>query len=492
MKKNIFVVCIAVLCIHVDQLLAAPKNSKKTVENTHVTPKVITHQKKVDICLLPLDLIKAYNFWIGCAPVDRAQDGLMQDTLADQVKKLFSVHDYEDTEILASIPNDIDFVILNNDVSASEQVLRAWYAKIRPGGMLICTQGNSAFKEQIYEMFQDQNALFKCVNNDLWYIQKKHVLSCIIPTYNRAHTLSIAIDSLYNQNLNIPFEVIVTDDASTDETQKILNQYKQKYDNFHFYVHEVNGGASKARNTCIAHAQGDLIFNLDSDNYLETRSLQGLIDLLDMSGCDAAAFGKIKYFYQAANGRKTLSHLWHYEFPHNICSFASIFGNARIPTGSGNYLFTKKSYDRAKGYNGRTVETWRFGYKQLATGAKIAILPNTYYWHRLSSDGKWNSNEALRKNNPAIFKTCMQYSELIVHNKKFYASNDSNFLGNIEKGAIKPIAVDALEHLFSAYRYEELGLFDDAVQEYDRAIQKGAWHENVHKRRRLAAQKILP
>ena len=37
-------------------------------------------------------------------------------------------------------------------------------------------------------------------------------------------------------------------------------------------LHAVNGGASKARNTCIEHAQGDLIFNLDSDNYLEPRS----------------------------------------------------------------------------------------------------------------------------------------------------------------------------------------------------------------------------
>ena len=48
----------------------------------------------------------------------------------------------------------------------------------------------------------------------------------------------------------------------------------------------------------------------------------------------------------------------------------------------------------------------------------------------------------------------------------------TDFLTNIEKGKIKPIAADALEHLFAAYKYEEFGLFKDAVKEYDLAIAK--------------------
>ena len=286
----------------------------------------------------------------------------------------------------------------------------------------------------------------------------------------------------------IPFEVIVTDDASTDETQDLLRYYQQKYESFSFYVHAVNGGASKARNTCIEHAQGDLIFNLDSDNYLEPRSLQGLIDLLDTTGADSAVFGTIKYFSPTPDGYKRFSHVWHFEFPDNICSFYTIFGNTRLPIGSGNYLFTKKSFERAQGYNGRIAETWRFGYKQLATGAKMAVLPGTYYWHRLSPDGKWKSNEELQKNNPAIFKTCMEYSELLLPNKSLSSSDNMDFLTNIEKGKIKSIAADALEHLFAAYTYEEFRLFKDAVKEYDLAMQKGAQHETIYTRRALAAQ----
>ena len=179
---------------------------------------------------------------------------------------------------------------------------------------------------------------------------------------------------------------------------------------------------------------------------------------------------------------------WKFKFPDNICSFNDIFGNIYIPIGLGNYLFTKKSFHRAQGYSGRAMETWRFGYKQLATGSKIAILPNTYYWHCLSPDGKWNSNEALNKNNYAAFKTCMQYPELITHNKSFLSCDNANLLPNIEIGKIKSIPTDALNHLFNAYKYEEFKLYADAIQEYEKAIEKGACHENIYKRLLLAKQ----
>ncbi len=473
------------LCIYTSQLIAVPKNRVKISEKNALHSK----QEKIVTYNSPSELIKAHNFWIGCECGDTFKENRPNDDLYRTVQKLFSVQFYTDEATIASIPNGIDFVFFTTMAGISEHVLSLWYEKIKPGGMLIGTGSDQAFKDQIDAIFQDQNALITQVNSRVWYIQKKHFLSCIIPTYNRAHTLSAAIDSLYKQDLNIPFEVIVTDDASTDNTQEILSSYQKKYANFHFHVHEVNCGASKARNTCIEHAQGDLIFNLDSDNYLEPKSLQRLIELLDTSGCDIAVFGIIKYFYQLANGRKVFSHTWQFKFPHNICSFQTIFGTSRIPSGSGNYLFTKKSFERAKGYSGRTVETWRFGYKQLATGAKMAILPGVHYWHRLSPDGKWNSNEALDKNGAAAFKTYQQYPELIVWGKNFSTTHAMNFFANIEKGIIKPIAKDALAHLFNAYKYEELGLFNDALQEYDYAIQKGVQHENVHAKRMLATQK---
>ena len=75
-------------------------------------------------------------------------------------------------------------------------------------------------------------------------------------------------------------------------------------------------------------------------------------------------------------------------------------------------------------------------------------------------------------------------------NKSLSDSDEENLLANIETGKIKSISRHALEHLFTAYNYEEFGLFANAVKEYDQAIQKGAQHENVYSRCALAVQKI--
>ena len=48
-----------------------------------------------------------------------------------------------------------------------------------------------------------------------------------IPTYNRAYTLNRCLDSLINQSFK-DFEVVVVDDGSTDNTQKIINKYQHQ------------------------------------------------------------------------------------------------------------------------------------------------------------------------------------------------------------------------------------------------------------------------
>ena len=83
----------------------------------------------------------------------------------------------------------------------------------------------------------------------------------------------------------------------------------------------------------------------------------------------------------------------------------------------------------------------------------------------------------------------MQYPELVVQDDNFFTTDMTNVIANIEKGILTPVASDALEHLFNAYRFEEFGLFDDAIQEYDYALQKGAQHENVLAKRAEADRK---
>lgn len=94
-------------------------------------------------------------------------------------------------------------------------------------------------------------------------------ISVIIPTYNRAHCIKDAIDSVLNQNFK-DYELIVVDDGSTDGTENIIKEYGSCLR----LIKQQNGGVSTARNTGIRAARGDWIAFLDSDDIWERDKLK--------------------------------------------------------------------------------------------------------------------------------------------------------------------------------------------------------------------------
>lgn len=88
-------------------------------------------------------------------------------------------------------------------------------------------------------------------------------VSVIIPTYNRAHFIQEAIDSVLRQDIkDCDIEIIVIDDGSMDNTGEIVSGYKDRVR----YIRLANGGAGRARNKGMEAAQGDWISFLDSDD----------------------------------------------------------------------------------------------------------------------------------------------------------------------------------------------------------------------------------
>ena len=95
--------------------------------------------------------------------------------------------------------------------------------------------------------------------------EKNPTVSVIIPTYNRAHLVGRAIQSVLNQTYQ-DFEVIVVDDGSTDNTEEIIKEFQKKDERIKYIKHEKNKGGSAARNTGIKAARGAYIAFLDSDD----------------------------------------------------------------------------------------------------------------------------------------------------------------------------------------------------------------------------------
>ena len=96
--------------------------------------------------------------------------------------------------------------------------------------------------------------------------------SIVIPAYNRAHFLGECLDSVLAQTF-ADWECLVVDDGSTDGTRDMVAGYVARDARFRYQWQE-NGGASAARNTGMALAQGTWIAFLDSDDSYLPSTLQ--------------------------------------------------------------------------------------------------------------------------------------------------------------------------------------------------------------------------
>ena len=91
--------------------------------------------------------------------------------------------------------------------------------------------------------------------------------SVIIAAYNIGEYIQRALESAAKQTLK-NIEIIVVNDASTDNTKQKILEMKEKYNNIIYLEHEVNKKAGGARNTGLAVAKGEYIVFLDGDDYL--------------------------------------------------------------------------------------------------------------------------------------------------------------------------------------------------------------------------------
>ena len=109
------------------------------------------------------------------------------------------------------------------------------------------------------------------------------MISVIIPTYNRARTILLAVQSVLQQTY-ADLELWVIDDCSTDHTKEILDQVQDS--RLHYYRLEKNSGACAARNKGIALAQGSYIAFNDSDDQWHKDKLEQQLRFLLATGSD--------------------------------------------------------------------------------------------------------------------------------------------------------------------------------------------------------------
>lgn len=100
--------------------------------------------------------------------------------------------------------------------------------------------------------------------------------SVIIPTYNRSEYVAAAVESALRQEY-APKEIIVYDDGSTDDTEKVLEKYMSQI----AYHRSINKGLVEARKEAISHASGNWIALLDSDDIWKPEYLRNIKETID-------------------------------------------------------------------------------------------------------------------------------------------------------------------------------------------------------------------
>jgi len=116
----------------------------------------------------------------------------------------------------------------------------------------------------------------------------KHLVSIIIPVYNKAAFVEETILSALGQTY--PYtEIILINDGSTDDSLKILKRYQQKDPHKIILIDQENQGVSKATNRGIKESKGEYIQFLDADDILSPDKIQRQIDLIKDNEKDVVA-----------------------------------------------------------------------------------------------------------------------------------------------------------------------------------------------------------
>lgn len=138
------------------------------------------------------------------------------------------------------------------------------------------------------------------------------LLTAAVPCYNSAEYMSRAIDTLLTGGDYM--EIIIVNDGSTDDTEKIGLEYQEKYPDIVRVISKENGGHGDAVNTGLANASGLYFKVLDSDDWVNEEALQQVIEKLKelIADGDSPDLFLTNYVYEkvGAKRKKVINYNW--------------------------------------------------------------------------------------------------------------------------------------------------------------------------------------
>lgn len=223
----------------------------------------------------------------------------------------------------------------------------------------------------------------------------------VIPTYNRADTLPRAIRSALDQSYK-DLTVLVVDDASTDDTPEVLAREFPCEPRLALIRVPYRGGAPRARNLGVEHANGRYVAFLDSDDEWHSRKIELQVEALSSRSDAVAAFSWIEHRDQ--NGS-----LFQLKIPATIETKDLLAANLLGTTSS--CLVDVQVFRKLGGFdpNLPSCQDWEM-WLRLATEGKLVVCqePLTFYYSH-GTDRISRNAKAVIKGHEEVMSRIMNY-----------------------------------------------------------------------------------
>lgn len=120
-------------------------------------------------------------------------------------------------------------------------------------------------------------------------------LSVIVAIYNSEKYISECLQSLVEQDLVCPYEIVLVDDGSTDHTARICEEYSNRYPRIKFARHEKNKGIVATRRKGYELSSGKYIAFMDGDDYVDPEHFATMMDAAERDGADVVCSGYTEF-----------------------------------------------------------------------------------------------------------------------------------------------------------------------------------------------------
>lgn len=204
-------------------------------------------------------------------------------------------------------------------------------------------------------------------------------LSIVIPVYNEIHTLELLLQAVRNAPINLPWEIILVDDGSTDGTRELMQKLP---DDVRCFYHERNQGKGAALRTGFTAASGDIVLIQDADLEYNPQDYPALLGPILQGHAD------VVYGSRFLGGPHRVIFYWHYVSNRFLTMLSNVFTNLNLTDVEVCYKVFRKEV-----LQGLVLKEKRFGIEVEIT-AKIARkswriyeVPISYYG-RDYSEGK--------------------------------------------------------------------------------------------------------